>query len=266
MSYVPIHDRPPYFANLPSPVSRDLHRASTPGYAAPDIDPSLPWHVIDGTNPAGEMSDEEFDPDLSEEEYGDGGRGGEYAQRAALPPGRNAVASASTSRADRAAPDTPPSFAKHTQYGGSNHHTAQAAEEAESSSRKRRRVSQDAAPNGQPQHTNGQQPQPDAHARPSHPQHHPSQFRMVPSFFNMTARDPVVRAIGDFILNAAEGRDNVEIEFKLGSILNPVQMDARGEKQQLRVRLPGLTEVCEYHCIRCAARPMYQSRDKRVCV
>ncbi|WWC67503.1 uncharacterized protein I206_101411 [Kwoniella pini CBS 10737] len=40
--YVPLHDRSPYFSNLPTPpYSRD---PPTPRYASPDYDPSLPLH------------------------------------------------------------------------------------------------------------------------------------------------------------------------------------------------------------------------------
>jgi hypothetical protein len=228
MSYVPLHDRPPYFANLPSPVHSHPNRPPTPGYARPDTDPTISWAQIDGIEG---MSEEEYDPELSDEEEVAGLQGG---------PAKGMTAVARVVEGSGVPPDTPPSYVKHSHQppvdgghgpplrrGAGSAQGDNTREDGEASSRKRRRLSQETPSNGH------------APATTQHVPHNP--HRIIPSFFNFAPRDPIIRTIGDFIMRAAEGKQNVEVEFKLGSLLNP---PAPGRPSG-RVRMPGLTEICK---------------------
>lgn len=64
---------------------------------------------------------------------------------------------------------------------------------------------------------------------------------IYPSFFNMSARDPVVRTIGEFLLAHCRDRQEVEVEIKLGQISTPVEMGQRWK----RISLPAMTELSE---------------------
>ena len=179
------------------------------------------------------MSEEEYDPELSDEEEVASRQGGSS---------KGMTAVARVVEDSRVPPDTPPSYVKHSHQppvdagratpvristGAVQDHAGQEKEDVGSSSRKRRRLSQEPPSNG--------------HA-PTTMQHVPHDpHRIIPSFFNFAPRDPIIRTIGDFIMRAAEGKQKVEIEFKLGSLLNP---PAPGRPSG-RVRMPGLTEICE---------------------
>lgn len=169
------------------------------------------------------MSDEDYDPDLSEEEDTGG-----YGPSHLAPQLSRAVAQS------RNPPETPPSYVKHSHgppaNSGREVTPGDAYGDADSSSRKRRRLSQEAP-------SNGHEPS------PTHPTTARSS-RIAPSFFNTAPRDPIIRTIGDFIMRAANGKQNVEVEIKLGSLLNPPFQGPSGKMEQHRVKLPGLTEIC----------------------
>lgn len=177
MSYIPIHDRPPYFGDLPTPVQ--LNYPSTPRYASPDIDPLRPL----GNMAEGSGSSEY---DGSDHENGHTERHGQ-----------------------------------HTQVDESLHH----GESSTSSSRKRPiEGSSDPSSSVIPRAPN----------RPRRTERY-----IYPSFFNMSARNPVTRVIGEFLMAHCRDRHEVEVEIKLGQISTPVEHGQRWK----RISLPAMTEL-----------------------
>lgn len=61
------------------------------------------------------------------------------------------------------------------------------------------------------------------------------------SFFGMTARNPVTRTIGEFLMEMCRGRKDVEVEIKLGLISTPMERNQRWK----RINLPAMTELSE---------------------
>jgi polynucleotide 5'-triphosphatase len=180
-SYVPRHDRPPKYASLPTPP-RD-GRPQSPRYASPDVDPNVayPWTREGLAMSAAHRSY----PGTDEEGYT------EY-QEGQDPYG-------STEGADR----------------GEDDERAQRSwprEEAEAGPSRKRPREEDHSENG---HGQGR-----GHPPPSNPPlpggpHHGGGIRpdmpIIPSIFGIAPRNPFTRTVGEFIMNHARGRDNVEV-------------------------------------------------------
>ncbi|KAI9635602.1 CYTH-like domain-containing protein [Dioszegia hungarica] len=185
MPYTPIHDRPPYFGNIPARPTHG-YLSPTQRYASPDIDPSVPLpHAMsaDGTSPRYDRSGETAS-------HGSNGEPS-HAQASVARP-----AAYQPQRRDR--------------------------EDPTSSARKRPREETD-EPAAAPPRTH----------RPLVPE------PIRGSFFGMTARNPVTRTIGEFLLEMCRGRNDVEVEVKLGQISTPVESGQRWK----RISLPAMTEL-----------------------
>lgn len=175
---------------------------STPRYGSPDIDPSVNIYT--------KMSDGSDGSD----QY----NGHQYQQQT-YQAHSNGV---SSSQAASSAPAFQP---RSSRTQGESRHSAEAGQtnSAEGSRKRPRPEDEDRS---------------HAHQAPM-----PSGSRFIHgSFFGMTARNPVTREIGDFLLNNCKGRNDVEVEIKLGQISTPVEIGQRWK----RISLPALTELSEY--------------------
>ncbi|RSH90096.1 mRNA-capping enzyme subunit beta [Saitozyma podzolica] len=113
-------------------------------------------------------------------------------------------------------------------------------EEAEAGPSRKRPREEDHSENG---HGQGR-----GHPPPSNPPlpggpHHGGGIRpdmpIIPSIFGIAPRNPFTRTVGEFIMNHARGRENVEIEIKLGVLMS--MPDPSGQSH--RIRLPALSEM-----------------------
>ncbi|EIW68593.1 hypothetical protein TREMEDRAFT_31680 [Tremella mesenterica DSM 1558] len=62
---------------------------------------------------------------------------------------------------------------------------------------------------------------------------------IIPSIFGISPRNEFTKMIGEFILSNSKGRENVEVEIKLGLLMGPTKS---GEVAR-RVRMPTMTEM-----------------------
>ena len=144
-NFVPLHDRPPYYADIPP----GGYTAQLPRYAPPDLDPTVPLP----------MSDSE-----SDEGYED------YPGQEGFDPQSEAGPSRKRPRHD-----------DEEEHGVHAHHQSQT-------------------------HNGHDHEQARAPARTRRPD-----VGIVPSFFGLSARSEFTKSIGEFIMNAAHGKDNVEV-------------------------------------------------------
>lgn len=98
-------------------------------------------------------------------------------------------------------------------------------------SRKRRR---DENGGGAPAEHHHQQAQQQAQAYSPRPP-----AAIPPSIFGIAPRNEFTKVVGEFIMANCRGRENVEVEIKLGWLYAP------GEGQPRRIRMPALTEASE---------------------
>jgi hypothetical protein len=126
--------------------------------------------------------------------------------------------------------------ASHGSNGGPSHAQASVARPAAYQPQRRDREDPTSSARKRPREETDE---PGAAPPRTHRPHVPEPIRG--SFFGMTARNPVTRTIGEFLLEMCRGRNDVEVEVKLGQISTPVESGQRWK----RISLPAMTELSE---------------------
>lgn len=172
-TYIPIHDRPPHYANLPSPPSNS-RQPRPPRYSSPDIDPDIPLARMSSAH--------ESDPS----EQANATQSGDYVPRQ-----RVGSQGAEQEGQSRKRARTSPSHS-----GGNGSYVP----------RQRTEESHHSHHNGHSGHAQSDQHGNGQVYRPRH-----GQAPLTGSIFNLSPRNPFTSVVGDFIMNAAMGHSNVEV-------------------------------------------------------
>lgn len=176
-TYIPIHDRPPHYANLPSPPSNSGQLRPL-RYSSPDIDPDTPLPRMSSTH--------ESDPP----EQINTTHSGNHAPRQRIG-SQGAEQEGQSRKRARISPSN---------LGGNGSYVPR--QRAEKSHHPHHNDHSGHAPSDQ--HGNGQV---------YRPRHGPAP--MTGSIFNLSPRNPFTSVVGDFIMNAAMGHSNVEVSCTL---------------------------------------------------
>ncbi|XAO25318.1 mRNA-capping enzyme subunit beta [Cryptococcus bacillisporus CA1280] len=204
-TYIPIHDRPPHYANLPSPPSTSGQPRSL-RYSSPDIDPDTPLPRMSSaheSDPVEQVNASQPGNSVSRQGTGRQGAGqeeGHSRKRARTSPSHSGGNGSYVPR-------------ERTEESHHSHHNGHSD-----------------APSGQ--HDSGQI---------YRPRHGP--VPLTGSIFNLSPRNPFTSVVGDFIMNAAMGHSNVEIELKLGTFMTP----SMPGQQPRRINMPTLSEMIIPH-------------------
>ncbi|WVR04285.1 hypothetical protein IAU60_001285 [Kwoniella sp. DSM 27419] len=203
--YVPIHDRPPHYSDLPTPP-RSGQGNGTPRYGSPDIDPTVPYRQgREGRDVMSSRYSAERDAYAQEHQHDEtndriGAVNGveSYVPRRRAEPAVEDESEAGPSR-KRAREDHQGHQGDHDRRDDPGYHHDQAG------------------------------------GRRSYV---PQQVQLTGSIFNISPRNPFTAVVGDFILANASGLDNVEIEIKLGTLMSA---DHGGPPR--RIRMPTQSET-----------------------
>lgn len=174
-TYIPIHDRPPHYANFPSPPSTSGPPKSL-RYSSPDIDPDTPLPRMSSaheSDPVEQVNASQPGNSVSRQgvrSQGAGQEEGHSRKRARTSPSHSGGNGSYIPRG-------------RTEESLHSHHNGHSD-----------------APSGQ--HDSGQV---------YRPRHGP--VPLTGSIFNLSPRNPFTSVVGDFIMNAAMGHSNVEVSY-----------------------------------------------------
>lgn len=204
-TYIPIHDRPPHYANLPSPPSNSGQLRPL-RYSSPDIDPDTPLPRMSSTHesdPPEQINTTHSGNHAPRQRVGSQGaeQEGQSRKRARISPSHLGGNGSYVPR-QRTEKSHHPHHDDHSGHATSD------------------------------QHGNGQV---------YRPRHGPAP--LTGSIFNLSPRNPFTSVVGDFIMNAAMGHSNVEIELKLGTFMTP----SMPGQQPRRINMPTLSEMIIPH-------------------
>ena len=238
-TYIPAHARPPYYASPPPPSpTAGPSRARSPQYAPPDTDPSLPLprsmssSDSEDSNGGGqhlEYSQAQYDADQAREDPNELHPGYEepYDPSAAAGPSRK-----------RARTDE---FANGNGNGSSN--GGSDSFQPKSSSFVPRSRPPDPPPAQAEDYGAHEQDDSAAGAGYEPPggvvQGEGHDVPIAPSIFGIAPRNEFTKTIGEFIMANARGRENVEVEIKLGTLMGA----DGGQGPPRRMRMPAMSEM-----------------------